>query len=117
MTFQENLLAAQEKGYFLVWNGHSHQQLYYYYDTNILSFAKGQRTEFSAVEPSQIKLVNPGSVGQPRDKDARIAFSVWNKTQNTIQHIRVAYNVELTIDKISKHNLPVRNALRLRDGT
>jgi predicted phosphodiesterase len=40
-------------------------------------------------------VVNPGSVGQPKDGDPRAAYGVWNDGDVTLQ--RVAYDVEKTV--------------------
>jgi diadenosine tetraphosphatase ApaH/serine/threonine PP2A family protein phosphatase len=40
-------------------------------------------------------VVNPGSVGQPKDGDPRAAYAVWNEGEVTLG--RVAYDVEKTI--------------------
>jgi len=43
-------------------------------------------------------IINVGSVGQPRDRDPRSSFVVVN--ENSIEFIRVAYDVEATVKKI-----------------
>ena len=53
-----------------------------------------------------IVVVNPGSVGQPRDGDPRAAYAVIDGTR--IQLKRVAYPVEETIARVDASNLPLR---------
>jgi predicted phosphodiesterase len=61
-------------------------------------------------------LVNPGSVGQPRDADPRAAFGVIDTTGPTIAWIRVAYPVAETQAKILAAGLPAPLADRLALG-
>ena len=60
-------------------------------------------------------LINPGSVGQPRDGDWRACYILLD--DETIQYRRVEYDIETTIKKI--YAIPdLENFLgdRLRDG-
>lgn len=61
-------------------------------------------------------LINPGSVGQPRDEDCRASFALVDTVKRQITVKRVSYDIERTIDAIKKANLPSRLADRLREG-
>lgn len=62
-------------------------------------------------------LVNPGSVGQPRDGDWRAAFAVYDSEgSGWVELHRVDYDVRATIDKINKVGLPSMLANRLYEG-
>lgn len=61
-------------------------------------------------------LLNPGSVGQPRDKDWRAAFAIYDTEAETITFHRIPYEVGATQEKIMAAGLPERLALRLRQG-
>lgn len=60
-------------------------------------------------------LVNPGSVGQPRDGDPRAAFALYD-TGGTIVFRRVAYNVAEAQRRIAAAGLPPSLANRLAIG-
>ena len=45
-------------------------------------------------------IVNVGSVGQPRDRDPRSSFVV--VTGNTIEFIRLPYDVDTTVRKVAE---------------
>src|SRR5262245_13511792 len=47
-------------------------------------------------------LVNPGSVGQPRDGDWRASFLVWDTEAETLEFYRVEYPVEQTQEKMRR---------------
>jgi putative phosphoesterase len=62
-------------------------------------------------------LINPGSVGQPRDRNPRAAFAIVDSEKMTAQFFRVPYNVRKTQSAILKAGLPVVLANRLKWGT
>jgi diadenosine tetraphosphatase ApaH/serine/threonine PP2A family protein phosphatase len=61
-------------------------------------------------------LINPGSVGQPRDGDWRASFAVYDNVQRIVTFWRVPYDVALAQEKILNAGLPERLAIRLREG-
>jgi predicted phosphodiesterase len=61
-------------------------------------------------------LVNPGSIGQPRDGDPRAAFAVFDTEANTVAFHRVPYDIERAQKKIISAGLPDRLASRLAEG-
>lgn len=61
-------------------------------------------------------LVNPGSVGQPRDGDWRAAFAVFDSETSIVNFYRVPYNLRVAQEKILAANLPQRLATRLATG-
>jgi len=61
-------------------------------------------------------LINPGSVGQPRDGDPRAAYVLYDSETNLVKYHRVEYNVEAAQRKILKAGLPPFLAERLSVG-
>lgn len=61
-------------------------------------------------------FVNPGSVGQPRDGDARASFAIIDMEASAIEFHRVAYNIPAAQEKIRKAALPGFLADRLAMG-
>ncbi|MFC3959674.1 metallophosphoesterase family protein [Halovivax cerinus] len=61
-------------------------------------------------------VVNPGSVGQPRDGDPRAAYAVCDLAAMTVETHRVAYDVDRVQDAIADVGLPDRTATRLARG-
>ena len=62
-------------------------------------------------------LVNVGSVGQPRDRDPRAAYAIWDVERGTIAVRRVVYDVATARDKILRGGLPRFLADRLAWGS
>ena len=61
-------------------------------------------------------LVNPGSVGQPRDGDWRAAFALYDTEASIVSFHRVPYNLKRAQDQIFAAKLPPRLATRLAAG-
>ena len=61
-------------------------------------------------------IINPGSVGQPRDGDPRASYALLDTEAFTLEYRRVAYPVEKTQAHMMKHDLPLRLVLRLGYG-
>ena len=74
--------------------------------------------EFVAVkiEAGQRLLINPGSVGQPRDSDPRASFAIWDQDRARLEFYRVEYDVERTQEKMREAQLPVYLIDRLAHG-
>ena len=68
------------------------------------------------LDPDRFYLINPGSVGQPRDRDPRAAYVVYHPEQHTVEFRRVAYDVEQASRKILDAGLPSTLAARLHEG-
>lgn len=61
-------------------------------------------------------LVNPGSVGQPRDGNWRAAYALYSPEAGTVEFARVPYNVGPTAEKIVLAGMPATLAARLLMG-
>jgi len=61
-------------------------------------------------------FINPGAVGQPRDRDPRAAFGLFDTEKLTFEFCRVEYDIDRCADKIVKAGLPKELARRLVKG-
>lgn len=68
------------------------------------------------LNPAVKYLVNPGSVGQPRDRDRRAAFAVYDEEAHEVLFYRVPYDIAGAQERILTAGLPRGLALRLEDG-
>jgi predicted phosphodiesterase len=94
--------------------GHSHVPLAIALDDGEL--AGGLAGDGTTAELEQARwLLNPGSVGQPRDGDPRAAFLMLEHGRQATFH-RVAYPVEKTQAEIAERGLPDALAARLAHG-
>lgn len=87
-----------------------------------LAFVKGENSlekgfyETLNIRPGYQYLINVGSVGQPRDRNPKAAYVIYDLEAQTVTMRRVDYDMELTQKKIRAAGLPFRNALRLAHG-
>ena len=61
-------------------------------------------------------VMNPGSVGQPRDDDPRAAYALLDLAECTIEARRVEYDIEAVVEAVGEAGLPERIGARLRSG-
>jgi predicted phosphodiesterase len=61
-------------------------------------------------------IVNPGSVGQPRDHDPRAAFAIFYPEEAVWEPQRIDYNISSVQDRIYQAGLPRRHGVRLSEG-
>lgn len=66
--------------------------------------------------PTGKTILNPGSAGQPRDRDPRAAFGIFDDQAYLWQPRRVAYNIREVQERIRSLALPTRLAVRLSEG-
>lgn len=68
------------------------------------------------IDPARRYILNPGSVGQPRDSDNRASFAILDTDNKVFQIYRVHYPFEEQQRKIRNAELPLQLALRLELG-
>ncbi|MDI6892402.1 MAG: metallophosphoesterase family protein [Actinomycetota bacterium] len=61
-------------------------------------------------------IINPGSVGQPRDRDPRASLLIFNREELSLEYHRLGYSVEKTQRKMERAGLPQFLAERLSWG-
>ena len=98
--------------------GHTHLPAVFQVDPegNVSGFAvRGNATV--KLDPQNRYLINPGSVGQPRDRMPQSSFAIFDSDKRTAQFFRVEYDVAKTQSSILKAGLPDVLAHRLQYGT
>lgn len=69
-----------------------------------------------ALEPGSLYLVNPGSVGQPRDRNPHAAYAIWDDEARTILMRRIPYDIAAAQNRILAAGLDAYLAERLAYG-
>ncbi|HUP44764.1 MAG TPA: metallophosphoesterase family protein [Thermoanaerobaculia bacterium] len=98
--------------------GHTHLPVIFSIDRNgevTGTLVRGETTW--RLEPDRRYLINPGSVGQPRDRDPDASFAIVDTIRRTASFFRVEYAIEKTREAILRAGLPRILADRLRVGT
>ena len=93
-------------------NGHTHVPAVFQLDGERVTGTLGR----GVVTLSGRALVNPGSVGQPRDRDPRSAWAVLDTEGRTVEFMRTAYDIAETQRRIRDRGLPAFLADRLASG-
>lgn len=61
-------------------------------------------------------LINPGSVGQPRDRDPRAAYAIYRPEDGIWEYYRVVYDILSVQKRMTDSGLPQRHIQRLSAG-
>jgi predicted phosphodiesterase len=103
--------------------GHTHHQGGFSYshessNLEVLQIRPRAHESVSAlrIEPKQRYLLNPGSVGQPRDGDARAGFAIADLEHGMVEFWRVPYDVSVVQKKMRDARLPEALTQRLAIG-
>ena len=68
------------------------------------------------LDPDTRYLINPGSVGQPRDRDARAAYAIYDDQRRRLYLYRVPYRTDMARQRILQAGLPPILGDRLLHG-
>lgn len=114
LTYEDNLRHLREQRIPLCFYGHTHVQLTH------VELARGPvklpGVRFIELDPRRVWLVNPGSVGQPRDGDSRAAYALWQRSTGDLSTLRVRYDIARTIRGLRSAGLPRQLEDRLQAG-
>jgi predicted phosphodiesterase len=61
-------------------------------------------------------ILNPGSVGQPRDRDARASFAIYDPENQSWEYRRADYDIAGVQERMAAAKLPDRHIRRLTGG-
>jgi predicted phosphodiesterase len=91
--------------------GHTHHQggfSYHESDIEVLPLRPRPSEEYSVLqlEPGHKYLLNPGSIGQPRDGDPRAAFAIADFDHKMVEFWRVPYDIPAVQTRMYDANLP-----------
>lgn len=103
--------------------GHTHIQGLFRMRTGIAEAVYPEYASIAKAETWSLELesgttymINPGSVGQPRDGDWRAAFAVFDTEKRAMTFCRAPYDLRSAQERIFAANLPPRLATRLAAG-
>jgi diadenosine tetraphosphatase ApaH/serine/threonine PP2A family protein phosphatase len=96
--------------------GHAHLQCLFQLDEerNRVSMEAPRPGEVVTMTPRAI--FNPGSVGQPRDRDPRAAYAIYDPIEHTWEPRRVEYDIAAVQARIRELGMPEKHAIRLAEG-
>jgi predicted phosphodiesterase len=87
--------------------GHSHIPSVFTLEPHgiLVELVKGSHRKYP-LEEGRRYLINPGSIGQPRDGNAAAAYAIYDAAQRVVHFDRVPYAAEKARDKIHRAGLP-----------
>lgn len=97
-------------------HGHTHRPLAAFRTSGKPAIRVLQRFDRVDLEPKAVSLLNPGSVGQPRDGNTMASFGILDTGRMTFTVVRVSYAVGETQRKVLAAGLPPGLARRLGEG-
>ena len=109
LTAYDAHLSLQLQDTHLCLVGHSHVPITFLLDGSV-SYSFDARIDISGIEKA---IVNPGSVGQPRDENPKAAFGIYDTETQIVTIDRVDYDIEKATSKIIRAGLPEILAERL----
>lgn len=96
--------------------GHTHFPIIYLLRNEKIDAVPLSKNTRIKLDSNTRYLINPGSIGQPRDKDPNPSFIIFDSTKRDIQFIRFSYNIKKAQKKIRDAGLPEILASRLESG-
>lgn len=124
LFFREDAYAAFRRSRaWIIFCGHTHWQTCWSLNRRDMTRFRPEFQARDGVDRFEVPLLesnryimNPGSVGQPRDGDWRAACAVYDDHQSLFTWYRVPYKVGMAQRRIRRAKLPESLASRLKDG-
>ncbi|MFP4322231.1 MAG: metallophosphoesterase family protein [Anaerolineales bacterium] len=97
--------------------GHTHTPVIYQQmsdqgEVNAIPPANGTPKDLT----NQKLIINPGSIGQPRDNNPDASYAILHVEEKVFEHRRIPYPIEVTQERMREANLPERLITRLEHG-
>lgn len=96
--------------------GHTHLPIIFHFNEERSSAVPMIPEPGTQIQLSPRAIINPGSVGQPRDRDARAAYMLYDPHEEILEYRRVVYDIEAVQERMRKADLPLRHIRRLEVG-
>ncbi len=100
----------------LAFVGHTHLPVAFVEGREGFQIVPGHPGETFTLPPGARAILNPGSVGQPRDGNPQAAFALWDTQTGVWSWHRVPYDVRAVQQRMLALGLPTFHAHRLRRG-
>lgn len=109
--------AINESEQWITFFGHTHSPVFYQKEgDNIEVVHVGETGSEFNLDRDKKYLINPGSVGQPRDRIPLSSFAVLDTEKDQIEIRRIKYDIKSVQEAIKAARLPKSNSQRLEFG-
>ncbi|MFC2011002.1 metallophosphoesterase family protein [Chloroflexota bacterium] len=96
--------------------GHTHVPLVFSYSESSACSSNQFLTNIGLALGKNRLIINPGSVGQPRDGDPQASYAIYDSEIRLVRLYRVPYDIQATQDRMVERGLPMRLVARLSQG-
>jgi predicted phosphodiesterase len=96
--------------------GHTHLPVIFFLDQESSSAHLTIPEPNTAYKLASRMIINPGSVGQPRDRDPRAAYAIFDPETDVWDYHRVVYDIAEVQQRMTDAGLPERHIQRLSAG-
>jgi diadenosine tetraphosphatase ApaH/serine/threonine PP2A family protein phosphatase len=103
-----------EQTLWVCFHGHTHVSCVWERHEDGMTLETGPRQR--SLNKQSRYLINVGSVGQPRDRNPRACYVIWEPLVQRVVFRRVVYDIEAAQEKIRAAGLPMQLAGRLAQG-
>ncbi len=112
---RENIkyIEAKRPGLDIIFFSHTHIPAVFTKEKEEVEFGKARTIK---LDKKETFLINPGSIGQPRDRYPYASFATFDSGKMELKIIRVGYDIETAQRKIIQAGLNQRLAMRLTFG-
>ena len=124
VTLEDAALQLRQSSANITFFGHTHIQGAFLLRDGVVQAVRPEYATVGKQETWDLQLesglnylINPGSIGQPRDGDWRAAFAIFDSEQRIVTFFRVPYQIRAAQEKILAAGLPARLATRLAAGS
>ncbi len=95
--------------------GHSHIPLVFERSDDGVDISAYSKETTIKLDNSRL-IINPGSIGQPRDRDPRAGYAIYDEEEGTIYFYRIEYDIKATQESMRLKGLPEFLINRLEHG-
>jgi predicted phosphodiesterase len=124
VTLEDAALQLRQSSANITFFGHTHIQGAFLLRDGLVQAVRPEYATVGKQETWDLQLesglnymINPGSIGQPRDGDWRAAFAIFDSEQRVVTFFRAPYQLRAAQEKILAAGLPARLATRLAAGS
>ena len=96
--------------------GHTHYPIIYFLRNDRIDTVPLKKTLRIKLDVNTKYFINPGSIGQPRDKNPQPSYIIYDSDKREIFFVRFTYNIKVTQSKIRGAGLPEILASRIELG-
>jgi len=96
--------------------GHTHLPVIFSMNHSFYGATQTVPDANTSISAPQRAILNPGSVGQPRDHDPRAAYAIYDTDSKTWEYRRVSYDILSVQERMRKAKLPERHIQRIAAG-